>query len=755
MRVVVCAIHLSPPCALLVGGGCRVLCFECVRARVLFHTTCGDRLGDHTPAQMIRRWRLRGRHPASASVTGRQLAEPASRRESEASDVVDEHQSGTAVAATSDFISVAERNAAYETELSLASPSGTFFRWRDVAPKLFDSRNRACHLCDDHYSVLETGWRAHVNLPQHQAREGLALEMLRRNRGRPPSVVSRWWHLLEDGHPVAFRRIDSLSVPAPGTAAQRLSRPAAAVGALSLRSPVLEHGIESGSVDVAALASALEQRGIRVRRVLQFLRSAGVLRGCFGQRQHAGTAHEDLARGFDFQRLEWIGDNMGKFITQDRMNAIFPPSEGGMRGRLGMVNALLDSNEALTRAFDFLKLNSFMSDVTTAGGKLAPKFKADFVEALIGELAMTARSAYFRWGRNDELFPCVGPRSLAAVKSLAEHCMNEIAHLMMMHNIVHVLVALTKTLDKLGMAIDDDKTRPFAPVDFNPDTFVVTRRLPAERCAYSLSHELSEEPQRRVPSCVHAIQRDPGAARPYLRGAAIRGAFCYVRRVPFRHARVFERQHADFMPWLTRVCTLEAPPLPRISRADGLHTLAASWRDVYDEDSGERSSAHALAPTPRRVPRAIEQRARSSAGRSVWRMTRSLDAAPHKIIPAVWRALHDDSDLGGAHDVWRTPPNLLAAYPRPRPPAAASIQLCSASRDSTIRGLTPVSVTRDDGADGDTVLAAMRFIVRWNLPRDKSARYEASPRLLSTRVLCATDGSGFVRPCHELQRAGC
>ncbi|KAH9582005.1 hypothetical protein LSM04_002431 [Trypanosoma melophagium] len=248
-----------------------------------------------------------------------------------------------------------------------------------------DFDGKRCKLCNESYMQ----WHSHSSVIPHSGREALMLEMVRAYCGTPEEIVKMWWHRLNTS-PV-FNRIPSLS-----------------------------HD-----------NSHIRKR--RLQYLLKFLKDRDVIRDTFNVQQSAGGA----GRSWEFERLEFLGDNVVKYVFNDRFNVLFPVREGGIRGRLGYAQFMIDGNDGLARAYDYLELQKL-----TLSDRVVSKFKSDVVETLFGELQLFLWSSeidigttYFELPFTNEMFP---------LRALVWHVMEELAHVMIMYHIEHILAAIQR-----------------------------------------------------------------------------------------------------------------------------------------------------------------------------------------------------------------------------------------------------------------------------------------------------------------------
>jgi hypothetical protein len=263
-----------------------------------------------------------------------------------------------------------------------------------------DYDTKRCKLCNESYMQ----WGSHCNgaIP-HIARESLMLEMARAFCGTPEEIMQMWWRRLHTSQ--KFQRI-----------------------------PQLSHDNSY-------------KRKRRLLYLLTFLRDKKILRECFNVHQgpapttgginNPGKPQEaapitSAGRSFEFERLEWVGDNVVKYVFNNRINVLFPYSEGGIRGRLGYVQFMIDGNEGLARAYDYLEMQKL-----TMSDRVVSKFKSDVVETLFGELQLYLWSTQFDWGTESVQSPFTP--EMIPLRALVQHVMEEAAHCILMYHLEFIL----------------------------------------------------------------------------------------------------------------------------------------------------------------------------------------------------------------------------------------------------------------------------------------------------------------------------
>ncbi|KAH8611515.1 hypothetical protein ERJ75_000964000 [Trypanosoma vivax] len=248
-----------------------------------------------------------------------------------------------------------------------------------------DFDGKRCKLCNESFMQ----WHSHSGVIPHSGREALMLEMVRAYCGLPEDIAKMWWHRLNTS--TAFNRI-----------------------------PQLSHD-----------NSHVRKR--RLQYLLKFLKDRDVIRDTFNVHQSAGGA----GRSWEFERLEWIGDNVVKYVFNDRFNVVFPVREGGIRGRLGYAQFMIDGNDGLARAYDYLELQQL-----TLSDRVVSKFKSDVVETLFGELQLYIWSSEADIGTSYFALPFTG--EMISLRALVWHVMEELAHVMFMYHVDHALAAIQR-----------------------------------------------------------------------------------------------------------------------------------------------------------------------------------------------------------------------------------------------------------------------------------------------------------------------
>ncbi|KPA79987.1 putative mitochondrial RNA editing complex protein MP61 [Leptomonas pyrrhocoris] len=250
----------------------------------------------------------------------------------------------------------------------------------------FDTKR--CKLCNETFIV----WHAHSCGIPHAGREGILLELVRPFCGTPEEQVHRWNQRLY--HSTAFGRIPALSHPNNQVRKQKL------------------------------------------KYLLLYLKDREVLRDVFSVRSNESN---EAMRGFEFERLEFIGDGVVKYILNNVQNIVFPIVEGGSRGRLANFQFVIDGNEGLARGYDYLELQDL-----TLSSRVVSKFKSDVVETLFGELQFYLWSTQLDVDTEPLTFPFT--KDMYTLRALVQHVMYETATVLFMFHVECILGSLQRVV---------------------------------------------------------------------------------------------------------------------------------------------------------------------------------------------------------------------------------------------------------------------------------------------------------------------
>ncbi|KAG5464666.1 hypothetical protein LSCM4_00106 [Leishmania orientalis] len=231
-----------------------------------------------------------------------------------------------------------------------------------------DFESKRCKLCNETF----TQWHVHSSGIPHAGREGMLLELVRPYCGTPDELIEMWWQRLNMC--AAFHRLPSLSHDNPH---------------------------------------------IRKRRLLYLLwllKDRGVLVETF----NVSDGNSNTMRTWEFERLEFVGDNVVKYVLNSVIACTFPPHEGGTKGKLTCFQFVMDGNDGLARGYDHLDLQQLASNV-----RVVSKFKSDIVETLFAELQMYLWSTQLDVGTSPLVFPFT--KDIYTLRALVQHVLYELA----------------------------------------------------------------------------------------------------------------------------------------------------------------------------------------------------------------------------------------------------------------------------------------------------------------------------------------
>jgi hypothetical protein len=277
-----------------------------------------------------------------------------------------------------------------------ATPSGRLIAQTptsvDVSAKRFldmfcNYDSKRCKLCSEPF----VQWHLHSCGIPHNGREGILLELVRPFCGLPEEQVQRWTRRLVFN--TDYGRI-----------------------------PALSH-VDS------------QTRKRRLQYLLRYLKDRKVLAEVF----NVSSTHAEAARSFEFERLEFIGDGVVKYVLSNIMNIIFPVSEGGTRGRLTNFQFVMDGNEGLARGYDFLELQDF-----TQSSRVVSKFKSDVVETLFGELQFYIWATELDLDTQKVSFPFT--KENYTLRAIVQHVMYELATVLFLYHVEYILGTLQRVV---------------------------------------------------------------------------------------------------------------------------------------------------------------------------------------------------------------------------------------------------------------------------------------------------------------------
>ncbi|GET93171.1 RNA editing complex protein MP61 [Leishmania tarentolae] len=250
----------------------------------------------------------------------------------------------------------------------------------------FDAKR--CKLCNESF----TQWHIHTNGIPHGGREGMLLELVRPYCGTPDELIELWWKRLNAC--AAFHRIPALSHDNPN------------------------------------------ERKRRLLYLLKVLKDRGILVETFNVSDNQSV---NSARSWEFERLEFVGDNVVKYVLNNVITCTFPPHEGGTKGKLTCFQFVMDGNDGLARGYDHLDLQQLASSA-----RVVSKFKSDIVETLFAELQMYLWCTQHDVGTCPLVFPFT--KDIYTLRALVQHVLYELAIEIFLYHIRHINGVLQRVM---------------------------------------------------------------------------------------------------------------------------------------------------------------------------------------------------------------------------------------------------------------------------------------------------------------------
>ncbi|CCW59975.1 unnamed protein product [Phytomonas sp. EM1] len=307
-----------------------------------------------------------------------------------------------------------------------------------------DYNSRRCTLCD---VKLEWSYAAHASTVEHQARMGILersialldtyfthLLGIRANSNavrqsrlelQSPGSVLLFTHTL-DGH--------ELPMPENFRTNRNLLKKIDWIDLLIQRWWTMLNPRYAGGtcafdfLRIPSMSTNNPRRRLwRLRFLLRLLRTKGILRDSI-----PSSSKVSFARSNRFERCEMLGDNIIKYVFYDRLNVLFPPTEGGVCKKLALIQQMLDSNGGLLALYDYLKLDAMI------GSNLANnKSKADVIESLFGELQTFLWASEIRQGI--DFYPAFLNKDFVYLRAMVSHVLHELAHTAVMWRVEDTL----------------------------------------------------------------------------------------------------------------------------------------------------------------------------------------------------------------------------------------------------------------------------------------------------------------------------
>lgn len=307
----------------------------------------------------------------------------------------------------------------------------------------------------------------------------------------------------------------------------------------------------------------MQERRWRLRFLLHFLRSRGVLRFALSLRSGDVVSRNSRVNTFrsdTFQRYEMVGDASLKRLGPDRLHVMFPADEGGMLGDLQLLVRSLDSNFGLLSVYDYLGLDE-IAGVTMANNKS----KSDVVEAIIGELEVLLASSDVRCG--SETLSAIGPRaSTVYLRAVAAHTLNELWHALLMWRIEATLHNAREFIERcVAQELSPKKGKPRRAREEAQSDIVA--RLPR---------------YASMPALLPWERRHPGVV------SESDEALYAISRIPARVENTLQDSARQLAP----------TPMPVPAAHKASHAIPGEARGAREWIAGVRSLARRLSPPP-------------------------------------------------------------------------------------------------------------------------------------------------------------
>ena len=201
---------------------------------------------------------------------------------------------------------------------------------------------------------------------------------------------------------------------------------------------------------------SIEKRANRIGDLLHAFKRAGVIDVSLARRSAEDAASMSAAaelqrrRRVGYERLEYLGDSFWSLNVAKRLVHLFPDQQWIYGERSFAFNAIRDACEMNTNldfAFDTLQIESLLVGYRNEGLGVG-KMKADFVEAILGELH-TYAIAFEPKLDDDVAFVEVNGAREAQLCALVQHCLTELYDLVVLQHARQLLptaVPLAKEL---------------------------------------------------------------------------------------------------------------------------------------------------------------------------------------------------------------------------------------------------------------------------------------------------------------------
>lgn len=339
----------------------------------------------------------------------------------------------------------------------------------EVRESLLDDNQEMCLLC----RLKPLSWKSHWLDRTHVSRERIVRDLLAPHRGGDARTISRrYWHRI-DASP-QFSRAPRLAFPRltlPGEVAssgkplswyrnaiyqfQQECKFEGSDPTLDQRLMETERLLRRSSsplnTDIFQKYSFEEMIGIRrasLRELIECLRRMEIVKEAFVVQDpdrirstprsvQRLVPEAALCRSEDFEKLELLGDSILRTGSSDRLSNMFCNDK---HRASHFLTRSIENNESLGLFYEFMGF-----DDMTGVSNLVTKFKADVVEALLGELQIFLWSQSCLWrssvGTSFSEFPKSGGSS-SALTTVVRHVKEELMHLLVMRDVESIRMAI-------------------------------------------------------------------------------------------------------------------------------------------------------------------------------------------------------------------------------------------------------------------------------------------------------------------------
>ena len=198
-------------------------------------------------------------------------------------------------------------------------------------------------------------------------------------------------------------------------------------------------------------AESQEVRKKKLFSLLMFMKRQSLLKHTFSCLIQQGLAYVPH-RTVEFDRFEWIGDNIMKKLIYERIQVL----EKDMKTSYHWLHSFIMGNEPLHDAYDAFSFDKIIQEGIKLGSRVilpVSKMKADIVEALLGELQVNLWATQSDASNDYASCPSDDPATYST-HFLYFHALHETATLLTME-------ILFRLVDKIWVHVDKFKKKLF------------------------------------------------------------------------------------------------------------------------------------------------------------------------------------------------------------------------------------------------------------------------------------------------------